>query len=167
MVLWFLPQNAVADISVEAGVLVSLCCQPCQSLHESNIYPWSDHPTSQSSNHLRLVLWTWTLFCKLFRNFAILKIPVGWRWFILKRLRLTTYDEVMWIWTRPWWTSVIAHHLWQSRWTNRIFLTSLWRVLYFVPCRITPHIFSMRLILPQFSSLHSLFFLTYNSVTHL
>lgn len=156
MVPWFLLQNAVADIGMKASVLVWLCCWPCQSVHDSTIsvYPRSDHPTSQSSNHLKLILWTW----KWFHNSENSK---GMRETHL-RCQVIKSNYVRWSHLNM---KVCKPLIISDR--HGIFLTSLSHVLYFVPWRITPHIFSMRLILPQFSSLHPLFFLTYTSVTHL
>lgn len=91
---WFLD-----FIGLKASALISLCCRLCQSLRDSTIfiYPWSDRTTSQSSNHLRLS-------SNHENDFAIQKSPKGSGRFILdvKWLRLTTCDEVMWLWTRPW-----------------------------------------------------------------
>lgn len=149
MVSWFLLQNAVADISIETSVLVSLCCWPAavSSWQHISHLPMvrSSHTSRLKSSHTRSP--NIKMILQLGKN------PKGCGRFILdvKWLCLTTYYEVMWIWTRP----VNASSSLTGTLNKQNILMSLLRVQYIVPCWV------------QFSSLHSLFFLTYISVTHL
>lgn len=66
-------------------------------------------------------------------DFAILWIPKGCGRFILKvkRLRLIAYNEVIRIWTRPWWTCVSRSSPLTGTVNKQNILTSLLHVLYF------------------------------------